>query len=93
VVGLRNLLNWFEKKPLFGRGIVITRPEAQAGGMIDLLRQQGARVICFPTIKVVPPESWQALDKTLEHLETYRWIIFTSANGVHFFFKRPERIG
>ena len=93
VVGLRNLLNWFEKKPLFGKGIVITRPEAQAGEMIDLLRQQGARVICFPTIKVVPPESWQALDKTLEHLETYRWIIFTSANGVHFFFKRLKESG
>jgi uroporphyrinogen III methyltransferase/synthase len=93
VVGLRNLLNWFEKKPLFGKGIVITRPEAQAGEMIDLLRQQGARVICFPTIKVVPPKSWQALDKTLEHLETYRWIIFTSANGVHFFFKRLKESG
>jgi uroporphyrinogen III methyltransferase / synthase len=93
VVGLRDPLDWFERKPLFGRGIVVTRPETQAGEMIDLLWQQGARVIAFPTIKVVPPENWQALDRALENLETYRWIIFTSANGVKFFFARLRETG
>ena len=93
VAGLREPLDWFEKKPLFGRGVVITRPEAQAAGMADLLRREGARVIVFPTIQIVPPESWEALDRALERLEDYQWIIFTSANGVRFFFARLRETG
>jgi len=88
VVGLRKDLNWFEKKPLFGKGIVITRPEAQAHEFAALLREQGARVIHLPVIEIVPPEDLQDLDRAIEGLEKYRWIIFTSANGVDFFFKR-----
>ena len=56
VVTLRKELNWFETKPLFGKGIVITRPEAQAEEFASLLYAEGARVIHFPTIKIVPPE-------------------------------------
>lgn len=93
VVGLRDPLDWFEKKPLFGRGVVITRPEAQAAQMRELLWQQGARVISFPTIDIVPPESWHALDEALKRLESYDWIIFTSANGVRFFFRRLQETG
>ncbi|MDO9558970.1 MAG: uroporphyrinogen-III synthase, partial [Syntrophales bacterium] len=93
VVDLRDPLDWFEKKPLFGKGVVITRPEAQAAEMRELLRQQGARTIAFPTIRIVPPESQQALDQALERLESYDWIIFTSANGVRFFFRRLQETG
>jgi uroporphyrinogen III methyltransferase/synthase len=93
VVGLRDPLDWFEKKPLFGKGVVITRPEAQAAEMRELLWQQGARTIAFPTIRIVPPESRQALDQALDRLESYDWIIFTSANGVRFFFRRLQEIG
>jgi uroporphyrinogen III methyltransferase/synthase len=93
VVDLHGPLDWFEKKPLFGKGIVITRPESQAADMRRLLWQQGARTIPFSTISIVPPESWQALDQALERLETYYWIIFTSANGVHFFFRRLKETG
>jgi uroporphyrinogen III methyltransferase/synthase len=88
VVGLRETLNWYETKPLFGRGIVITRPEAQAQGLSDLLRERGARVIHFPVIRIAQPESWAGLDGALDCLESYHWIIFTSANGVAFFFQR-----
>jgi uroporphyrinogen III methyltransferase/synthase len=93
VVELRDSLQWFEKKPLFGRGVVITRPEAQAAQMRELLRREGARAITFPTIDIAPPESWQALDEALQHLESYRWIIFTSANGVRFFMRRLRETG
>jgi len=93
VVGLRDPLDWFEKKPLFGKGVVITRPEPQAAEMRELLWQQGARTIAFPTIRIVPPESWQALDQALKRLESYDWIIFTSANGVRFFFRRLQETG
>ena len=93
VVNLRDVLNWFETKPLFGRGIVITRPEAQAKEFSSLLRAQGARVIHFPTIKIAPAESYEGLDRAIGQLSQYQWIIFTSANGVGFFLKRLKELG
>jgi uroporphyrinogen III methyltransferase/synthase len=93
VVGLRETLNWFETKPLFGRGIVITRPEAQAEELSELLGARGARVIHFPVIRIAPPEAWEALDGAIDRLEDYRWIIFTSANGAAFFFRRLRERG
>jgi uroporphyrinogen III methyltransferase/synthase len=92
VVDLRNVLNWFETKPLFGRGIVITRPEAQAEEFASLLHAQGTRVIHFPTIKIVPPEDFRDLDQAIGRLSQYQWIIFTSANGVGFFSKRLHEL-
>ena len=93
VVALRETLNWFETKPLFGRGIVITRPEAQTEELSEPLRARGARVIHFPVIRIAPPESWEELDGAIDRLESYRWIIFTSANGVAFFFRRLRERG
>ncbi|MDA8126612.1 MAG: uroporphyrinogen-III C-methyltransferase [Deltaproteobacteria bacterium] len=93
VVALRETLDWYETKPLFGRGIVVTRPEAQAGEMAERLGAAGARVIHFPVIRVAEPESWAALDAACERLEAYRWLIFTSANGVAFFFRRLRERG
>jgi len=93
VVDLRTDLNWYETKPLFGRGIVITRPEAQAGEMSERLRAGGARVIPFPVIRIAPPTSWEGPDQAIDRLEDYRWIIMTSANGVAFFFQRLKERG
>ncbi|HOJ52026.1 MAG TPA: uroporphyrinogen-III C-methyltransferase [Syntrophales bacterium] len=88
VVSLRKALNWFERLPLFGRGIVITRPQDQSEEIRQMLKNLGARVYLFPTIAIEPPESWEACDHALEQLGNYRWIIFTSVNGVAFFFRR-----
>ena len=88
VVGLRERLGWFEKKPLFGKGIVITRPGEQSEEFAALLREEGARVIAFPTIRILPPEDYGDLDRAIENIEKYQWIVFTSANGVRFFFER-----
>ena len=88
VIDLRNTLSWFEQKPLFGRGIVITRPEKQADDLARLLINEGANPIHFPTIKIVPPPDWHDLDAAIKKLEDYDWLIFTSANGVAFFFER-----
>jgi len=93
VVDLRSLLNWYETKPLFGKGIVITRPEAQSEEFASLLHAQGARVINFPTIKIVPPVSYDGLDRAIAELSAYQWIIFTSANGVVFFLRRLKELG
>ena len=82
-----------ETVPLFGKGVVITRPEKQSGELTRLLSSRGARVINFPVIQIVPPEEWSVLDRAIEKLGSYRWIIFTSANGVAFFFRRLKELG
>ncbi|OPY91456.1 MAG: Uroporphyrinogen-III C-methyltransferase [Syntrophaceae bacterium PtaU1.Bin231] len=93
VVSLRERLNWFERLPLFGKGIVVTRPEDQAEGLRALLAAQGARVIFFPTIRVEPPAGWGPVDDAIGRIGAYGWIVFTSANGVDFFLKRLKEKG
>jgi len=93
VVRLREKMNWFEKKPLFGKGVVITRPAGQAEEMARLLRNEGARVIHFPTIRVLESKKTELLDGAVDRLEAYDWIVFTSANGVRFFLKRMREKG
>ncbi len=88
VVDLRDKLQWFDEKPLFSKGIVITRPETQADELAELLEREGANPIRFPTIKIVPPTDWRKLDAAIKNLENYDWLIFTSANGVQFFLER-----
>ncbi len=88
VVNLREKLSWFEKKPLFGKRIIITRPKGQSGEFSETLQLYGAEVIEFPTIEIVPPESYKEMDRAISKVEKYDWIIFTSANGVRPFFER-----
>jgi uroporphyrinogen III methyltransferase/synthase len=88
VVALRDTLRWFDTKPLFGKGIVITRPERQADDLAGRLAAHGARPIAFPTIAIEPPRDWKTLDDAMDQIESFTWVIFTSANGVHFFFDR-----
>ena len=90
VVALRPKLNWFEHLPLFGQRIVVTRPREQAASLCAKLRDLGADVVSFPTIKTRPPEDWAPLDRTIEQLEGYDWLIFTSANGVRYFIERLD---
>ena len=88
VVNLSECLNWFESRPLYGKKIVITRPEDQAADFIRILSELGAECLLFPTITILPPESWKELDKAIRSLTQYDWIIFTSVNGVKYFFER-----
>jgi uroporphyrinogen III methyltransferase/synthase len=88
VVNLRNQLNWFENTPLFGKRIVVTRAREQASGFLESLVTLGADCIEFPTIEIVPPERWNALDRAIQNIETYNWLLFTSPNGVKYFLNR-----
>ncbi|MDP2960494.1 MAG: uroporphyrinogen-III C-methyltransferase [candidate division Zixibacteria bacterium] len=88
VVNLRSKLNWFEKKPLFGKKIVVTRSRKQASDLAFTLSEKGTEVIELPTIKIVPPKSYRELDEVLEKLQDFDWTIFTSVNGVEKFFER-----
>jgi uroporphyrinogen III methyltransferase/synthase len=93
VATLRKDLNWFEKKPLFSRSIIVTRAREQSSGFRGLLSDLGAHCIEFPTIEINPPKSWDGLDQALEILEVFDWVIFTSVNGVKHFFNRLEGSG
>ncbi len=93
VVKLRDKLNWYESKPLFGRRIVVTRSRDQASAFAELLIDLGATTIEFPTIDVVPPVSWEELDRAIDVVESYDWLILTSANAVRFFFDRLRERG
>ena len=88
VIKLRDTLNWFEKRALFGKTVVITRARAQASELVRRLTDLGAACLECPTIKVVPPEDWSPLDAAIDNLGSYDWLVFTSANGVSFFFER-----
>ncbi|MDQ7787896.1 MAG: uroporphyrinogen-III C-methyltransferase [Thermodesulfovibrionales bacterium] len=85
VVRLRDSLQWYEKKPLFGHRILVTREHSEG---FDPLAELGAEIIAFPTIEVVPPTDYKDLDKSIDTIEKYTWIIVTSRNGVKFFFQR-----
>ncbi len=93
VVKLREKLNWFETLPLFGRKILVTRAREQASDLSLRLRELGAQPVEFPTIKLIPPESWVDLDHCLGQIPLYDWIIFTSANGVKFLLERLSFLG
>jgi uroporphyrinogen III methyltransferase/synthase len=67
---------------------VVTRARAQASELVKLLSDIGAECLECPTIKIVPPEDWEPLDMAIENLPAYDWIIFTSVNGVKYFFER-----
>jgi uroporphyrinogen III methyltransferase/synthase len=87
VVKLRDQLNWFETRPLFGKRIVVTRTRKQAGGLSAALRQLGADVFELPTIRIDPPKDLYAFAELVRDAHTYEWIVFTSPNGVTSFFE------
>ncbi|WP_457551382.1 uroporphyrinogen-III C-methyltransferase [Desulfobacula sp.] len=86
VVSLRNELAWFDKRPLFGKRIVITRARAQASGLVSKLSKLGALCIEIPTIQIAPPKDTAPLKDAIKNIKKYEWLIFTSVNGIKFFF-------
>tara|TARA_B100000614_G_scaffold155042_1_gene137327 strand:- start:1820 stop:2614 length:795 start_codon:yes stop_codon:yes gene_type:complete len=74
------------QRPLSGKRIVITRARSQAGELICELEKLGAWCIEIPTIEIFPPEDIQPLKKALSSINDYDWVVFTSVNGVSFFF-------
>lgn len=93
VVNLRDTLKWFgadlkTKQPLLEKRIVVTRTREQASELVQLLSDYGADCLECPTIKVEPPDDWKPLDLGIDRLSSYDWLVFTSVNGVSFFFER-----
>jgi uroporphyrinogen III methyltransferase/synthase len=93
VVRLREKLQWFERLPLFGQRILVTRPRKQAEELIAPLRALGAETLELPTISIEDPQDFSPLDKAIRNLRRYHWVIFTSANGVRKFLGRMAQTG
>jgi len=87
VVTLRDQLDWFERRPLFGQRIVVTRTRDQASQLSTQLSDRGAEVLEIPTIKIVPPDQVGPLIESMTGLGEYDWLVFTSPNGVTAFFE------
>ncbi len=86
VVSLRDELSWFDRRPLFGKRIVITRARAQASSLVSMLSDLGADCIEIPTIKIIPARDITPLKTSIKNIKSYDWLVFTSVNGVNFFF-------
>jgi len=93
VVDLRDRLSWDKDQPLEGYRILNTRPAHQARVLTELLEQEGAVVREAPAISIEPPEDYTELDRALDSLAEYSWVIFTSTNGVANFFNRMRAKG
>jgi uroporphyrinogen III methyltransferase/synthase len=88
VVALRENLRWFDRLPLFGKRVLITRPAQQAQEFARALYARGVEPILASTIAIVPPDDVAAAHRAVDDLSSYRWVVFTSQNGVDAFFDR-----
>jgi uroporphyrinogen III methyltransferase/synthase len=93
VARARDTANWFTTRPLFGRTVLVTRPEHQSQDFVHHLRSLGANVIRQPVIEIAPPPDWSDVDRVIEHLPEFDWLVFSSANGVRYFFDRLNDLG
>jgi len=82
-----------EKLALQGKRVLVTRSAGQASQFTDLLISQGAEVTEMPTLAILPPTSWEFLDRAIADLGNYDWLILTSANAVDSFFGRLKNSG
>ncbi len=93
VVRLRPELAWFERRPLIGKRVLVTRPRQQAGVFVHRLIDLGAVPYVLPTVEIREPADWTPVDQAIRSLAHYNWLVFTSANGVQAFLKRIELLG
>jgi uroporphyrinogen III methyltransferase/synthase len=93
VVLLRDALAWYERQPLFGRRVLVTRAPEQAGELIHALAQAGAEAVLVPLVRLAAPEDPAPLDAALDRLACYDAVVFTSANAVRFTAQRAAQRG
>ncbi len=88
VTSLGPVLSWFDRRPLSGQTILVTRPAHQADGLATPLKQLGAEVLYQPAIEITAPADWSPVDEALRELHAFNWVVFSSANGVHCMMRR-----
>ena len=93
VVRLRETIQWFDNRPLFGKRVLVTRTRTQASALSDMLTQRGAQPIELPTIEIQPLDDYAELDYALQRHDDYDWAVFSSANAVDIVFGRLNALG
>jgi uroporphyrinogen III methyltransferase / synthase len=93
VVALRAELEWYERLPLFGQRIIVTRPASESSRAAAVLEEMGAEVIPAPTVEVRPITDTGPLDTAIRTLNEFDWLVFTSSNGVRYFIERLKSSG
>lgn len=93
VVELRDVLRWYDNKPLFGKNVLVTRAQQQAHSFVTSLRQAGASAIEHPTICIQPPVDRVLAERAAREVGEYDWVLFTSVNGVDRFFELLQSQG
>jgi len=93
VCKVRDKINWFEKQPLLGKKVLVTRTREQASVLVRLLERRGAGCIECPTIEVRQVADTSTTDRAIDGLASFDWVIFTSPNAVKFFFLRLDQLG
>ena len=88
VVALREHLRWFDARPLFGRRVLVTRPQEQAVELTERLEEMGADAIEAPMIRIVPPDDYGPLDAACAGVAEFDWIVFASGNAADAFIAR-----
>jgi len=80
-------------RPLAGKRVLITRPAEQAAGLSRLLEAEGAETLALSAISIEPALDHSALDRAIQEIKHYQWVIFTSVNGVRAFVGRLDQAG
>ena len=93
VVNLHQKLRWFDRLPLFGKRVLVTRAPHQAGPLVRLLSDRGAMPVEMPVMAIEEVSDTAEVDKALRNLDSYDWVLLTSANGVEAFFRRLGDLG
>lgn len=87
VADLREHLQWFDRRPLFGKRIVVTRPREQARELVERIEEAGAEAVEAPTVVSEPPEDETRLDDAAARAGSFDWIVFTTATAVENFLR------
>src|SRR5579864_6156776 len=82
-----------EGKALAGRRIVVTRAPEQSKELLELLRAAGAEALSLPMVQFLDPVDTTELDRAIAALDTFDWLVLTSANAVQFFLTRCRHLG
>lgn len=93
VVGLRDKLNFFETKPLFGKSVMVTRSRTQSSSLVEKIMDLGGNPIEVPTIKIDRIENNTELENEIKNIKDYTYLVLTSKNGVDIFFDKLDEMG
>ncbi|HEX3870247.1 MAG TPA: uroporphyrinogen-III C-methyltransferase [Pirellulales bacterium] len=93
VAGIESAIDWFTLRPLHSVRVLVTRPRGQGDVLARHLEELGAEVLSQPAIEILPPEDWRDVDRAIERIGDYDWLVFSSSNGVQAFLGRLHSLG